>query len=203
MNNNKRLHWLAALAILIGSWMLLADADTSNDELRRTVASEQARASRERDAVLGLNWMTEAARARTAQLEWASRLIEAETPGILRVTVLEHTRAICTEAKAAACQVSLVVDDGAAPEATRGPTRRNADARLPSGIRTAKVKLSFNFSPEALTSLLKRVEEGDKLGKVDRLTIAGSRAELQLSFFGTDPNAARALRGAVHPGTDS
>lgn len=202
MTITPRLRWLLALAVLAGCWMLLAEGFARLDALREDVRMAQARRAHGAAASQERNWMAESARARAAQLQWLSLLMEADTPGLLRVRALEHARSLCEQAKAAACQVSLAAADEAGAAATVRDAQRAAaqDPVVANKLRSVTIKLGFNFSPQALVQLLQRVEAGDRLARIDRLVVAGQHAELQMSFFGIEESAARSLRAAVSTG---
>jgi hypothetical protein len=189
----QRLHQLLWAAALIGCWTLLLDWRDDLAQLRTQAHAAQAQHRREQSALEGTNWAAESARARNIRLAWLSRFVEADTPGLLRVTALDHLKALCEEVKAG-CQISLADDP---PE----PARGDGAPRPPGGIRTVKLKLAMTFIPRTLVRLLQRIEAGDKLYAVDRVFIAGARAEIELRVFGIDSADARKLRSASSVGS--
>lgn len=210
MNATHRLRWLLWIAALIGCWVLLLDWSDEHDQLRSEAQAARAQRNRELGTLEGANWAAEASRARSAQLEWLGRFIEAETPGLMRVTALEKVKKLCDEARAA-CQISLLGDEADTAAPTRPAASQRAAERpggqLPSGTQAVKVKLGFDFSPAALLRLLQRIEAADPLYAVDRLQISGPRAEIQLVVFFVDASEARRIRSSAaaqaDPGTGS
>ena len=198
---NDRLRWLLWAAVLIGCWTLLLDWRDALEPVRREAHAVQAQRARELASMEGLDWIAEASRARDARLEWLSRFIEADTPGLMRVMALEQVKKLCEDAKAG-CTISLIGNDTHAT-AVAPAAPRNADAAVLAGTRPIQVKLSFNFVPDALLRLLRSIEAGDKLTSVDRLLISGPRAELQLSVFGVEAAEGRKLRAAIGAAKES
>ncbi|MDM0033330.1 hypothetical protein QTI33_14440 [Variovorax sp. J22P271] len=193
--SNARLRWLLWTAALIGCWTLLLDWRDDLEPVRREAHAAQAQRARELASMEGLDWIGEASRARDARIEWLSRFIEADTPGLMRVMALEHVKELCEEVQAG-CTISLIGND-ADTTAVASSAPLNASAAVLAGTRPIQVKVSFNFVPDALLRLLRGVEAGDKLTSVDRLLITGPRAELQLSVFGVEAGEGRKLRATM------
>ena len=193
---SDRLRWLLWAAVLIGCWTLLLDWRDDLEPVRREAHAAQAQRARELAAMEGLDWMGEASRARDARVEWLSRFIEADTPGLMRVLALEHVKTLCEEAQAG-CTISPIGNDADTTASASSAPRNAGGATVLAGARPIQVKVSFNFAPDPLLRLLRGVEAGGKLTSVDRLLITGPRAELQLSVFGVEAGEGRRLRAAM------
>jgi hypothetical protein len=196
MNGTNRLYGLLWTAALIACWVLLLDWGDEREQLRGEALAARGRHQRELGALEGANWAAEAARARAVRLEWLGRFPEAETPGLMRVTALEKAKSLCDEA-GARCQISPV-GDAIEPSAPPGPAASaNASGRPPAGTQAVKLKLAFDFSPPTFLRLLGRIESGNELYAIDRLQIAGPRAEMQIAVFFVDAAQARRIRSSA------
>jgi len=196
--SGNRLRWLVWMALLVGGWTLLLDAHDALAELGREAQAARTRRERELAATQGVDWTAEAVRARAAQLAWLDHFVEADTPGLMRVSALEYVKALCDDAKAG-CRVALVGEGEDAAAAPRGASAQasRGDGTRPKGVRAVQVSAAFNFTPASLLRLLRQIETGDRLCAVDHLLISGARAELQLRVFTVDAGEARSVRAGV------
>ncbi len=202
---SRTLQWLLwGVVLIIGLDYLLGMRDGLRELTAERQTVERLR-SREMGNTAGVDWKAEGDRARAARADWMSRLPVYSSRGLFNAGAMESMGAICEGLKLG-CQVQLTDDaptagSNAAAAATSGTAsgaagaagRQAADARkagaLPPMVSSARVKVSAPFQPESLRALVSRLESGDQLRTIDRVTVAGARMDLLVRVFAVESDA--------------
>lgn len=200
------LRWLVWLAALIGLWSATLDWEQEIARLRPEKQRLEQIRQREGSALQSVNWTEQELIARQAQLSWLDRLPEVTQVGIFRAEAMETMSDLC-QRLAANCQITSMGETlvrSAGPAATAGAGqigtlagRADASAGEMKGLLSTTVRISVGLSGNKLMPLMREIEEGKVLRKIERFTVRSGRAELVVKIFGMEGEAARVERAAA------
>jgi len=190
--------WLAAL---IGLWSATLDWEQEIARLRPEKQRLEQIRQREGSALQSVNWTEQELIARQAQVSWLDRLPEVTQVGIFRAEAMETMSDLC-QRLAANCQITSMGETlvrSAGPAATSGTVAGRADTSAGEikGLLSTTVRISVGLAGNKLMPLMREIEEGKVLRKIERFTVRSGRAELVVKIFGMEGEAARAERAAA------
>lgn len=192
------LRWLIWLALLIGGWAVTLDWQDELEKLRpERDRLERSRQLEER-AISAINWAQLSNEAGKAQLAWLERLPEVSQMGVFRAEAMEAMADLCKRLDAP-CQVAAMGETSSSRIQTSGSATRSgspSNPTEPQGLVSTSVRVTTGLG-DKLMPLLREIENGPVLRKVEKFTVRSGRADFVVKTFGLDQQSATATRSAA------
>lgn len=190
------LRWLIWLVLLIVGYTVTLDWQAEITKLRPERAQIERQRRHEENTMLAINWVQEAKIARQAQLAWLDRLPEVAQMGVFRAEAMESMSDLCHRLSAS-CQVAAMGETSVGlvrpTSSTPGRTGVPASVSLPGLVGTS-IRVTVNLSGDKLMPMLRNIETGLVLRKVEKFTVRGGRADMVIKTFGLESQAATVVR---------
>lgn len=195
------LRWLIWLAVLIAGWSVVLDWQDELAKLQPERERLERLRQREQSAITAVNWERLSQDAAKAQLAWLERLPQVVQTGVFRAEAMEGMADLCNRLDAP-CQVSAMGETassrtpspGSASPAG-GSASEGAAGEVP-GLISTSVRVSTGLG-EKLVPLLREIENGPVLRRVERFTVRSGRADFVVKTYGLDHQSAAALSAAA------
>ena len=195
------LRWLVWLAVLIAGWSVVLDWQDELAKLQPERERLERLRQREQSAISAVNWSRLSQEAAQAQLAWLERLPPVVQTGVFRAEAMEGMADLCTRLDAP-CQVSAMGEtassrapvSGGASQG-RGSASEGAPDELP-GLVSTSVRVTTGLG-DKLAPLLREIENGPVLRRVERFTVRSGRADFGVKTYGLDHQSADALMAAA------
>ena len=187
------LRWLIWAGVLIVGWSVVLDWEDQVTALlpeRLRIAQLQAK---ELEAIQGVPWASQAAKAHSAQVAWLERLKVVKQMGVFRAEAMEEMADLCVRLEAA-CQVAALGETLAIAD-TSSQKGRGGAMTIP-GLVSTSVRITIALPGNKLVPLLQEIENGEVIRKVEKLTVRSGRADFVVKTFGIESSAADAVRNA-------
>lgn len=194
----RRLIWAAAL---VGALSLVLGWSDEIEALRPERARVEQLRLREENAMRGLDWLALAKQSHEAQLAWLERLPEVGHLGVYRAEAMESMADLCKKLDAA-CRVAAMGESVEVPAlAASGAQGLGAQKGRQGGplvgLVSSSVRVSVGLPGNKLLPLLREIENGPVLRRVEKLTVRSGRADFVVKSYGMDGAAALAVRRNV------
>jgi len=186
------LRWLIWLVVLIVGYTVALDWQVELSKLRLEHAQMERQRQREENANLAIDWVQEAKIARQAQLAWLNRLPEVVQMGVFRAEAMESMSDLC-QRLSANCQVAAMGETSVSllrsNLGTPGRTSARDSVALP-GLVSTSVRVTVNLAGDKLMPMLRDIETGPVLRKIEKFSARGGRADMVIKTFGIESQAA-------------
>lgn len=195
---NSSLRWLVWLALLIGGWSLTLDWQDELNKLRPERERLERLRQREKSAASAIDWERLSQEAGKAQLAWLNRLPEVSQMGVFRAEAMEAMADLCKRLEAS-CQVAAMGETSTNRVQAPGNAAQGGsptDAKELQGLVSTSVRVTTSLDNK-LMPLLREIEGGSVLRKVEKFTVRSGRADFIVKTFGLDSQTATALRAAA------
>lgn len=195
------LRWLIWAAALVGMLSLILGWSDEIEALRPERARVEQLRQREENAMRGLDWRELAKRSRQAQLAWLERLPEVDQPGVYRAEAMESMADLCKRLDAA-CKVSALGEGAEIPAVQASGTQaatvvKGRSGAALAGLVSTSVRVSVGLPGNKLLPLLREIEDGPVLRRVEKLSVRSGRADFVVKSYGLNASAAADVRRKV------
>ena len=184
------LKWLIWAGALIVGWSVVLDWEAQVAVLlpeRLRIAQLHAK---EVEAIQGIPWSTQAAKAHDVQVAWLDRLKVVKQMGVFRAEAMEEMADVCGRLEAA-CQVAALGESVVNTDA--GSRKGPRVVFVIPGLVSTDVRITVGLPGNKLMLLLQEIENGDPIRKVEKLTVRSGRADFVVRTFGIESAAADAV----------
>ncbi len=196
---SSSLRWLIWLAVLIAGWSVVLDWQDELAQLQPERERLERLRQREQSAIAAVNWSGLSQAAAQAQLAWLERLPPVVQMGVFRAEAMEGMADLCTRLDAP-CQVAAMGETASSRVPTAGSASQAGDRSGESGdlpgLLSTSVRVTTGLG-DKLVPLLREIENGPVLRRVERFTVRSGRADFVVKTYGLDHQSAAALMAAA------
>lgn len=203
LRSNTRLRWglWCIFAILWLYAILVARDELQNYQTRYLAISQPI--SRLNAQLMQTEWISRVEPIKTLTIKLEGKLWQAPSSGLAQAAFVDWLKATLAQSGITQSKLDVAVVDKS-DTSTQPENELKTSTLPPSDLWAVRAKISFEFKPESFTPLLERIEFGDKIIRIDKLTIRKEpipSVDIQLtSYFQkqTSPEKSGTERGKVN-----